>query len=77
MHYDAAITNALKCNTMHDAMNASRGECINMKRTFWMHQNASKCNMSRMQQVIECIKMQQTHLGRMQQLKVVRKCVRM
>ena len=24
-------------------MNASRGECINMKRTFWMHQNASEC----------------------------------
>jgi hypothetical protein len=22
---------------------ASRGECINMKRTFWMHENASKC----------------------------------
>ena len=77
MLYDAASTNASKCITMHHATNASHGECINMKRTFWMHQNALKCNMSRMQQVIECIKMQPPHVGRMQQLQVVLKCVRM
>ena len=50
---------------------------VNMKRTFWMHKNALECNMSRMQQVIKCIKMQPPHIGRMQQLKVVLKCVRM
>ena len=63
--------------------NASRHECI----TWRMHQHeadlldASECiemqHMSRMQQVIECIKMQPPHLGRMQQLEVVLKCVRM
>ena len=51
MRKDAASTTASKCITMRHATYASRGECINMKRTFWMHQNASKCNMSRMQQV--------------------------
>ena len=40
MHYDAAITNALKCITMRHDTNASRGECIKMKQTFWMHKNA-------------------------------------
>ena len=62
---------------MRHATYASRGECINMKRTFWMHENASKCNMSRMQQVWKCIRMQPSRIGRMQQLKVVAKCVRM
>jgi hypothetical protein len=79
MHKDAASTTTLKCITMRHAtyMYASRGECINMKRTFWMHENALKCNMSRMQQVEKCIRMQPSRIGRMQQLKVVAKCVRM
>ena len=42
----------------HDT-NASRGEGINLKRTFRMHKNALQCNMSRMQQVVKCIEMHQ------------------
>ena len=77
MRKDAASTTASKCITMRHATYASRGECINMKRTFWMHENALECNMSRMQQVWKCIRMQPSRIGRMQQLKVVAKCVRM
>jgi hypothetical protein len=61
MRKDAASTTASKCITMRHATYASRGECINMKRTFWMHENAKECNISRMQQVKKCIKMTVSH----------------
>jgi hypothetical protein len=76
MHYKMQLYyNCMQINA--SLTYASRGECINMKRAFWMHKNASECNMSRTQQVRKCIRMQPPHIGGMQQLKNVLNCVRM
>ena len=58
---------------MHRILNALRDTAIttqrmrhvvsasDMKRTFWMHENAKECKISRMQQVKKCIKMTVSH----------------